>query len=234
MKIKCIIIEDEPKAMSLLEDYVNKTPFLELAKTCFNPVDAMTYLQEHRDVDLAFFDINLPELSGIESATVISPAIKIIFTTAYSEYAAKSYEVNTIDYLMKPIVYSRFLQAVTKVKSAIERDRKTPETNSESSAFIKSGKKIIQINWDEVLYVEALREYLSIVTAKQKIVTYKRMSEFEEMQPSNFKRIHNSFIINLDKIEKVEDNLVFINNRQIPISKSYKDQFYTAIKGRLI
>ncbi|HYH16819.1 MAG TPA: LytTR family DNA-binding domain-containing protein [Flavisolibacter sp.] len=235
MKLSCIIIEDEPKAMSLLEEYVLRTPFLQLSGQFYNALDALHYLNDNNEVDLIFLDINLPELSGMDLAKSIQPHLKIIFTTAHSDFAVKSYEVNTIDYLLKPITYNRFFQAVLKARSITEKEVSLQmEHRSPSHIFVKSGRKIIQVNWEDIFYIEAVREYISIVTASQKVMVYKRMAEFEAIQPEHFKRIHNSFIVNLDKIEKVEDNLVYMHGRELPVSKSYKDAFYTAIKDRLI
>jgi two-component system, LytTR family, response regulator len=230
MKLSCIIVEDEPKAMSLMQDHVQKTPFLHLAGSFFNALDALEFLGNNKDVQLAFLDINLPQLSGMDAAHALNA--NIYFTTAYSDFAVKSYEVNTVDYLLKPITYNRFIQAINKARKVLEA--RQPQEPRTSHVFVKSGKKIIQVNWDEILYIEGLKEYVSLVTTQQKIVLYKRMSEVESIQPPNFVRIHNSYIINLDKIEKVEDNLVQIGARELPVSKSYKDDFYARIRGRLI
>jgi len=230
MKVKCIIVEDEPKAMSLMEDYVNRTPFLQLVSTFHTATDAIRFLNTNPDIQLLFLDINLPEFSGMDMAKLTNPSIKIVFTTAYSDFAVNSYEVNTIDYLLKPITYTRFLQAATKVKTLIEKELQ--EANDTSYVFVKSGKKMIQISWDDIYFIEALKEYVSIVTPKQKVLVYKRMSEIEAIHPKNFKRVHNSFIVNLDKVEKVEDQTIYIFNQQIPISRSYKDDFFAIIKKR--
>jgi len=235
MKIKCVIVEDEPKAMSLLEEYTSKTSFLELVAQFSEPMQAMQLLHDNKNIDLVFLDINLPELTGIELAKAIDPSVKIIFTTAYSDFAVKSYEVNTIDYLLKPITYQRFFQAITKAKKIIEaEDGKNSSTKVQSHFFVKSGKNIVQINWNDIFYIEALKEYMSIVTTTDKILVYKRMSELEAIQPFNFKRVHNSFIINIDRIEKVERVELYINKRSIPISKTYREEFFAILRDRLI
>ena len=235
MKIKCVIVEDEPKAMSLLEEYTSKTSFLELVAQFTEPLQAMQLLHDNKNIDLVFLDINLPELTGIELAKVIDPSVKIIFTTAYSDFAVKSYEVNTIDYLLKPITYQRFFQAITKAKKIIEaEDGKNSSTKVQSHFFVKSGKNIVQINWNDIFYIEALKEYMSIVTTTDKILVFKRMSELEAIQPFNFKRVHNSFIINIDRIEKVERVELYINKRSIPISKTYREEFFAILRDRLI
>jgi DNA-binding LytR/AlgR family response regulator len=235
MRISCVIVEDEPKAMNLLEEYIEKTPFLFLVAKFYNPVEAMQFLSGAEGIDLVFLDINLPEMSGIDLATIIAPEVKIVFTTAYSDFAVRSYEVNTVDYLLKPISYQRFFQAVSRTKKAMEKE-KSGQKSSEPQLhfFVKSGKKIIQINWASIYYIEALKEYMAIVTDGGKTLVYKRMSEFEAIKPPNFIRIHKTFIINLDKIEKVEDNLVYIFNREIPIGKTYKEDFLSVIKDRII
>jgi DNA-binding LytR/AlgR family response regulator len=230
-----MIVEDEPKAMDLLIEYVSRTPFLNLAQTFYDPIEAIQYLSRANEVALVFLDINLPELSGIELATVIAPEVKIVFTTAYSDFAVRSYEVNTIDYILKPISYQRFYQAAIKAKKMVEADLTGQKfLQPQQHFFVKSGKKIVQINWSAIHYIEALKEYMSIVTGSEKILVYKRMSEFESIKPGNFIRIHKTFMINLDKIEKIEDNLVYINYREIPISKTYKEEFISILKNRTI
>ncbi|HYE54430.1 MAG TPA: LytTR family DNA-binding domain-containing protein [Chitinophagaceae bacterium] len=232
MKIPCIIVEDEPKAMRLMQDHVEKTPFLQLEGSFYTSLEALDFLAKNTHIELVFLDINLPQLSGLDAAYSFAPHIYIIFTTAYSDFAVKSYEVNTIDYLLKPITYNRFFQAVSKARKVIDSQQSTDQKpKSGSQVFVKSGKKIVPVNWNDILYIEALKEYVSLVSPQQKIVLYKRMSEIEQIQPINFVRIHNSYSINLDKIEKVEDNLVHIGNRELPVSKSYKDSFYEKIRG---
>jgi DNA-binding LytR/AlgR family response regulator len=221
--------------MSLLEEYVSNTPFLQTVATFHDPLAAVQFLSEAGNADLVFLDIQLPELSGLELAKVIPQPVKIIFTTAYADFAVRSYEVNTIDYLLKPITYQRFFQAAVKAKKLFETEKiQKAGTPAQAHFFVKSGKKIVQVNWNDIYYIEALKEYMAIVTVTEKILVYKRMSEFESILPAHFKRVHNSYIINLDRIEQVEDNMVFVNKKPIPVSKSYRDEFYTVIKGRLI
>lgn len=235
MKIRCAVVEDEPKAMHLLEEYIAKTPFLTLISAFYDPVQAMQLLTQINQIDLVFLDINMPEMSGIDLATMIAPDVKIIFTTAHTDFAVRSYEVNTIDYILKPIAYQRFFQSVSKAKKIIDLERTGARAPApEKHFFIKSGKKIIQIHWAAINYIEALKEYMSIVTDTEKILVYKRMSELEAIMPGNFVRIHKTFMINLDRIQKVEDNLVFINDREIPLGKTYKEEFFNSLKGRII
>lgn len=221
--------------MNLLEEYIEKTPFLTLTATFYDPVQAMQFLNHATEIDLVFLDINLPEMSGIDLASVIPPQVKIIFTTAYSDFAVRSYELNTIDYILKPISYQRFFQAISKAKKAIDSEKSGLKSNEPKlHFFVKSGKTITKINWASIYYIEALKEYMSIVTDSEKTLVYKRMSEFDAIKPSNFMRIHKTFMINLDKIEKVEDYLVYMNQREIPVGKTYKEEFHSIIKDRII
>jgi DNA-binding LytR/AlgR family response regulator len=197
-------------------------------------MEAFRFIDSNTDIELIFLDINLPELTGLEFAGIVPPELKIIFTTAHSDYAVKSYEVNSVDYLLKPVTYPRFLQAAMKAKNLIVNTHKQEVSDADSKLFLKSGRKIIQVNWNDILYVEAMKEYLSVVTLTQKILIYKRMAELEVMQPRNFKRVHNSYIINLDKVERVEDNMVYLNGREIPVGKSYKEKFFSEIRNRLL
>jgi len=233
--MKCVIVEDEPKALQLLEEYIRQTPFLSLGRSFHQPLEALHYLSEGPAIDLVFLDINLPELSGIDLARMIRPEVKIIFTTAYSDFAVRSYEVNTVDYVLKPVTYERFLQAALKAKKAVESEQLRQAIDKpQLHFFVKSGKKIVQVNWGEIGYIEALKEYMAIVTAEEKILVYKRMLEFEQIMPGRFSRVHHSFIINLDKIEAVEDGDVTVLGRRIPISRSQKEAFFQRIRDRLI
>jgi DNA-binding LytR/AlgR family response regulator len=233
--MKCVVVEDEPKALRLLEEYIRQTPFLLLDRSFHHPLQALNYLGEGPGIDLVFLDINLPDLSGIDLARMIRPEVKIIFTTAYSDFAVRSYEVNTVDYMLKPVTYERFLQAAIKARKAAESEKSLKAVEKpQLHFFVKSGKKIVQVNWSGIGYIEALKEYMAIVTPEDKILVYKRMLEFESIMPESFIRVHNSFIINLDRIEKVEDQDVTVLGRAIPISRSQKDAFFQKIKDRLI
>ena len=236
MKIRCLIVEDEPKAMSLLQEYTRQVQFLELVHCSTAAVDALNYANRN-EVDLVFLDINLPDLSGLELASLIKERIKIIFTTAYSEYAVQSYEQNAIDYLLKPITFSRFLQAVQKAKTVLEAAQKG--TDDEDKAFadaflVKSGKKILQLHWSGMCYLEGMKEYVTLVSPTAKTIVYKRMKEFEALHPPGFVRVHNSYILNTNFIQKIEDNHVYVLDKAIPIGKKYREQFLKQLHNRLI
>jgi len=227
-KLGCLIIDDEPNAGQLLQDYIGKVPYLTLKGNCFDAVEALHFLS-HSATDLIFMDIDMPGLSGIELMNILPKEQKVIFTTAYSEYALESYEYNVIDYLLKPISFRRFMMAVSKVANGIP-----PPAPPEEYMFVKSDKQMIRINFRDILYFEALKEYICIHTKKQKIITYKRMKELMDRLPCNFTRIHNSYIINGDHISKVEGNFVLIDNISLPVGISYKEPFTGFIQTRTL
>ena len=234
MKIRCVIVEDEPKALQLIEEYVAQINFLELVGKAHTPLLILDFLRTNK-IDLLFLDINLPGISGMELTDMLEKDIKIIFTTAYSQYALKSYEKNAVDYLLKPITFHRFLQAALKARNIIETSRKAKEgANSPDSFFVKSGKKIIHLQWSEIYYIEGYKEYITIVTDTARILVYKRMKDIEEYNVGNLIRVHNSYIINLEKIQKLEDNHIYIKDKVIPIGRTYKEEFTKKLQRRII
>ncbi len=222
MKLTCAIIDDEPLAASLLESYVKKTPFLELTGTYNSALNVIASL--HQDpVDLLLLDIQMPELNGLEFSKLLTPATRVIFTTAFSEYAVDSYRVNALDYLLKPISYSDFLQAA---KKAVEWFSRSTETDS---IFVKTEYKLIQIPLDSILYIEGLKDYVKIYLDEEvrPILSLSSMKSMEEMLPENrFIRVHRSFIVQPSKIKVIERNRIVFGKVYIPISDGYKQQFY--------
>jgi len=230
-KIDCLVIDDEPNAVRLLEDYIVKVPSLQLKGKCFDAGEALEFLRDAR-VDLLFLDINMPGLTGMELAGILPRQQKIIFTTAYSEYAIESYEYNVVDYLLKPISFKRFLKAIEKTELLIqEQPFLSP---SADYIFVKSDKKMIRLSLRDILYFEAVKEYIYIHTAQQKILIYKRMKELAEKLPADFIRVHNSYLINCKHIGKVEGNYVLIGNQSIPLGISYKDAFLQFIRNKAL
>lgn len=222
MKITCAIIDDEPLAAGLLESYAKKTPFLELTGVFNSALQAMAALHQ-APVDLLFLDIQMPELSGMEFSKLVPPTTKIIFTTAFSEYAVDSYRVNALDYLLKPISYPDFLQAA---KKAVDWFSRTPEIDS---IFVKTEYKLMQIPLDSILYIEGLKDYVKIYVdgESRPILSLNSMKSMEEMLPEHrFVRVHRSFIVQGSKIKVVERNRIVFGKTYIPISDSYKQQFY--------
>ena len=219
-KIGCLIVEDEPNAQQLLQDYISKVPYLTLKGTCFDALEALEFLG-HSQADLIFLDINMPDLTGIELIHMLPKEQKVIFTTASSDHAIESYEYNAVDYLLKPITFKRFLMAVQKAFSPSS----PASSQAEEYLFAKSDKKMIRVNLRDIVYFEALKEYVCIHTKTQKIVTYKRMKELLEKLPGHFTRIHNSYIVNGDHITRVEGNYVLVGDKNLPIGISYRDSF---------
>src|SRR5580765_151180 len=201
MKLDCLVVDDEPNAGKLLEDYINKIPGLTLIARCFDGREALEVIRNNH-VDLLFLDINMPNLNGIELMNFIPKELPIIFTTAYSEYAIESYEYHVIDYLLKPITFNRFMKAVGKAEEQIGGALQKKSSLSEQAMidegyfFVRADKKMIKINFDEIIYFEAVKEYICIHTENQKVLVYKRMKDLAEKLPEYFIRVHNSYIIN--------------------------------------
>jgi two-component system, LytTR family, response regulator len=230
MKLNCLIVEDEPLARNLLKDYVEKVSFLNLIGETSNPVTAIEILNNNQ-VDLLLLDIQMPELTGITLLKVLQKKPHVILTTAYSEYALESYELDVVDYLLKPITFDRFLKAVNKVSQRIQSgiETQTREMVSEPSTsffFVKDGTKLVKVVFDDLLYVEGLKDYIILHTKSKKIVTLQRIKNIELQLPSNrFIRVHNSFIVSLDAIESIYKEKVQIGKAEIPVSDSYKKTF---------
>ncbi len=235
--INCIIIDDEPKAIELLEMYVEKIDILKLVFSFNNSISAVSFLQEN-NIDLIFLDINMPDLNGIDFLKSISIKPMIIFTTAYSEYAVESYNFKAVDYLLKPILFPRFIQAVNKAQELFQMkanihtrgytEGKT--TKSYNKLLLKSGSDIHQVDVNEILYIEGARNYLFVFFKEMKIMTLMRMKEILEQLPQNkFIRIHKSYIVNIDCIDLMERYQVTINNIHIPIGRNYREHLIKSI-----
>lgn len=224
-KFSCIIVEDERLASELLEDYIRDTPFLALKHTCSDALKALEILQRE-NIEVIFLDINLPKLKGLDFIKTLKNDPQIIITTAHREFALDGYELNVVDYLLKPISFNRFLMAVNKLRTPINFEPQIPSFQQTERAyiFINNNKKKIKIFTDEILYIESKKEYISIVTLENTYQTKFQLSEIEEQIPKNkFIRTHRSFIVALDKVTAFSSTDVEINSLQIPIGRSYKD-----------
>lgn len=228
MKLRCVAIDDEPLALNVLDDYVNKTPFLVLIEKFTNPVRAYNYLNEN-DIDLLFIDIQMPDLSGLDIIPRLRNKPLIIFTTAYSQYAIDGFKADAIDYLLKPIDYPDFLKAVNKAKDWISSRGKILNVGSDKEfLFIKSEYKTIRINFDDIKYIQGMSEYVRIyLTNSKPIMSLLSLKSLEEELPENmFMRVHKSYIVNLKKIVIIEHNeIVYDDGIIIPISNQYKSKF---------
>ena len=231
MNLNCLIVDDEPLARQLLTEYVKKVPFLNLIKACSGPMEAIEALRNH-PVDLMFLDIQMPEITGITFLKTLQKKPMVILTTAYSEYALESYELDVVDYLLKPITLERFLRAVDKASERLAEppvsaggEKQATET-AQPFVFVKDGTKLVKIRWADILYVEGLKDYVTIHTRQQKIVSLQRLKSLEESLPQDqFIRIHNSYIVALQAIDTVHKDKVQIGTVFLPISDSYRKSF---------
>lgn len=231
-KINCIIVEDEPLAMEILEDYIDKVPFLNLVAKCHDAIKALEVLKSNV-IDLIFLDIHLPKLKGFEFITTLANPPAIIITSAYHEYALKGYEHNVMDYLLKPIEFSRFIAAVNKLEKKTPQPEIAPTKNERPSIFFNVNKKNVRIYLDEILFVESLKEYVKVVTTTKNIVTKFQLGQIEEiLSPANFLRVHRSFIVAIDKISSYSATEIEIDKWTIPIGRAYKEIVEAGIVNR--
>ncbi len=226
--INCIIVDDEPLAREILESFVVKVPFLKLVDSCKNGFEAMKVLQDN-EVNLIFLDIQMPDITGIQLYESLPEPPMVIFTTAYSNYAVAGFDMDAVDYLLKPFSFERFLKAVNKAKAF--QKNKTPVKNEgikqREFIFVKDGSKVIKIDFDNVLYLEGMKDYVKIVMKDKYILTLISMQQMAEKLPSHlFVRIHRSYIVAIPKIEKIEKNRVVINDQWLPIGNSFKSGLF--------
>lgn len=232
MNLTCAIVDDEPLALDLLESYVNKTPFLTLTGKYSSAVQAMKELPEH-PADLLFLDIQMPELNGLEYSKMVEPNTRIVFTTAFGQYALDGYKVNALDYLLKPISYVDFLQAANKAVQWFELLQQPREEIQ--SIFVKSDYKLVQIELSKILYIEGLKDYIKIYEedTPKPILSLMSMKAMEELLPaSRFMRIHRSYIVQKDKIRIIDRGRIVFGKNYIPISDSYKQAFQEFLDQR--
>lgn len=233
MKMKCLIVDDEHIAREILSDYVNKVPELELVASCNSALQALTYIKQDT-VDILFLDIQMPDITGIDFLKILPHRPATILTTAYSEYAIQSYELDVVDYLLKPIDFDRFYMAITKVIS--QKNSKptyaanTPSSKADDKLFVKADSKIISVAFSEIVVINGQGPYVQIVTlGGRKIMSLQSMSKLEELLPANFCRTHRSHIVNIDHIDHIDGNLVRLKNHTAILSKNKRDEFLKLI-----
>ncbi len=239
--LNCIAVDDEPLALDVVEDYISKIPFLKIRKAFTDPIEALSIVQQG-DIDLVFLDIQMSQLTGIQFLKIANNKCKFILTTAYPEYALEGYELNVVDYLLKPIAFDRFYKAAEK---ALQQIKNIPQMlpfaepqNLVSNTvngfiFVKTEHKIQKIYLDDILYIEGLKDYISIFTTSERIITLQNMKKMEENLPENqFIRVHKSYIISLDKIDSIERSRIQIKDKTIPIGDTYRDVFFKSIEGK--
>lgn len=223
--IKCIIVDDEPLAISLLENYIREIPFLELVFSSENPIEALEYIQKN-EADLVFLDIQMPELSGINFMKILSDRIKYVLTTAYAEYALEGYEHHIVDYLLKPVSFERFCKSVAKARERFSLGKE------QDYFFVKSSGRQHRICFEDILYIESIRDYVNIKTSEEEFIVLDTLKSMEKQLPESFfMRIHKSFIVNLNHIKNTTTKKIIINPEyEIPIGERYKTDFFNRIK----
>lgn len=236
LKITCIIVDDEPMALNLVESYVEKTPFLELKQKCSSAIEAMEFLK-NEPVDLLFLDIQMPDLTGIEFSKMLPKSSRVIFTTAFDQYALEGFKVDALDYLLKPFDYAEFLAAANKANTWFElvKGKNQPIVSDEKEfLFVKSEYKQLRIRLTNVLYFEGLKDYIKIWLKDnpKPILTLMSLKKLEDELPqSKFMRVHRSFIVALDNIEVIERHQIIINNQRITVSEQYKPNFLAFVNN---
>ena len=233
--IRCLLVDDEPIALKIIRNYLDGFADIEIVKECRNAIQAFEVLQNTK-IDLVFLDINMPKLSGIDLLKSISNPPKVIITTAHRQYAPESFDLEVLDYLLKPISYERFLKAINRFYRSVdsEDNRNLASKKSQEADFIylKEGRKVHKVLLDDILYLESMKEYVQVHLKESNIRLKSRLSDLENRLPvHDFIRIHKSYLISISKIKQFEANTVRINSVQLPISRSYKQEFSRRVSG---
>ncbi len=240
--IKCLIVDDEPLALHILEDYISKVPFMELVKSTTNPIEALTLVQDG-NIDLVFLDVQMPELTGIQFLRIANGKTKVILTTAYPQYALEGYDLDVVDYLLKPIAFDRFFKAAQKAQGILQPSKAVaPEPVQiqqqqndflSDFIFVKSEHKIQKVYLHQILFIEGLKDYISIFTTTERIITLQNMKKMEDTLPEkHFVRVHKSYIVALNKIDSIERSRIRIGDKIIPVGDTYRDDFFKIIDGK--
>lgn len=235
--IRCIAIDDEQLALDLISDNIGKVPFLQLEGLCHNAIEAFTTLQ-HKQVDLIFLDIQMPAVSGLQFLKTMVNKPAVIITSAYAKYALDGFELDVVDYLLKPYSFERFLKAVTKVadhmavRGLAEPGNRNHHENFPTYIFVKSDYRLVRINFDDILYIEGLKDYVKFFLPDRTVVTQMSIKSLEEKLPSRqFVRIHRSFIVAFNKIESIRKQSITLANREIPVGDQYRDNLFNLISS---
>jgi DNA-binding LytR/AlgR family response regulator len=243
--IRCLVVDDEPLALHILEDYISKMPFLQLVKATTNPIEALTMVQA-AEADLVFLDVQMPELTGIQFLKIANGKAKVILTTAYPQYALEGYELDVVDYLLKPIAFDRFFKSVQKAQSIIQPVAAKPQVVMQAEPvqqddfstdfiFVKTEHKIQKVYLHDILFIEGLKDYISIFTSAERIITLQGMKKMEDALPEkHFVRVHKSYIVALNKIDSIERSRIQIGDKIIPVGDTYRDEFFRMIENKNI
>jgi len=237
-KIICLAVDDEPPALQVIEKYITSIPSLQLAATCNNAVDALTVLQNN-PIDLLFLDIQMPQILGTDFMRTLTNPPKVIFTTAFRKYAVEGFDLDAVDYLLKPISFERFLKAVNKVmdvsfNGTLSLDNEIKNKNpNDQHIYLRSDRKMIKVALNDILYIESLKDYIKVVATSGTIITKQSISSIEEtLQKDMFIRIHRSYIVSLNKIESYSNELVWLGKAELPISRMYRHEVEKVLKRK--
>jgi DNA-binding LytR/AlgR family response regulator len=235
-KIKCLIVDDEPPAIEVIKKHISFVPTLELAATCLNAVDALAFMQKSH-IDLLFLDIQMPQILGTDFIRTLKKSPKVIFTTAFRKFALEGFELDAVDYLLKPISFERFLKAVNKVMDAPLKTTgsleltDTAKESTNTFIYFRADRKSLKVSLEDILYIESLKDYIRVVTTHKTIVTKHSMASLEEMLPKNiFFRIHRSYIVALNKIDSYSSELITIAKQELPVSRMYRNELIKILK----
>ena len=234
----CYIIDDEEHAIDTLVGYINKFPGLNLIGSCISPLQGINEIRDNGQIDMLFLDVDMPEISGLDVADIVSSYTSVIFTTAFPNYAVQAFEKNGADFMLKPISFERFTKSVTKVQNLLKARKVVDQPPPNEYFFINPGIKgrMIQLSFSDILYIEALKNYVIIYTSDNKYVTYLSMREIENAIPlAKFIRIHKSYIVNVEKIKSIDGNNVILSqSSELPIGTSFKDSFINMVNSKTI
>jgi DNA-binding LytR/AlgR family response regulator len=238
--ITCLIVDDEQSATNVLKSYVEKIPFLELGAIANDPLEALKILHDKK-IDLMFVDVQMPNLSGVELVKMIQgKKTKIVFTTAYAEFAVEGFEHEALDYLLKPISFERFLKAAQRALdvSAFSPSEWQPAAKEDGYIFVKTELKgkMLKVNFKDIMYIEGLKNYVSIYTPEERIISYISFKQLEEILPSNFMRVHKSYIVSMDKIKAVDGNQILLHTMKayIPLGETYRAPFFDMLQQKIM
>lgn len=238
--ISCLIVDDEQSAIDILRVFVEKTPFLTLAASTTNPVEALGILQ-HQSIDLLFLDIHMPQLSGLDILPLVRSQTKVILTTAYSEFAVTGFELEALDYLLKPIAFERFLKAAHKALNLLAEPsvRWQPEDKAADYIFVKTEikGKMTKVSFEDIVYIEGMKNYVSIHTADEQITTLLNMKDLEERLPAkHFMRVHKSYLVSLNKIRAVDGNQILLKGLKayVPLGDTYRNAFFESLQKQVM
>ncbi len=235
--IRTLIVDDEPLAREILESHASQIPDLEVLASCANALEANEIVQSE-EVDLIFLDIQMPQISGLDWLKSLRNPPLVIFSTAFSEYAVEGFELNAVDYLLKPIAFDRFLKAVNKAKDQLKAQKQDLPTN-DNYMFVKADKKLVKVSFEDIVYIEGLKDYVIIRLEQDRVITLQTMKSLEEKMPSNlFRRIHRSYIVNIQKIQALDGSMIEVTlknqTKLLPIGKNYRDDVLEIIQQNRI